>query len=483
MTRIDLCMMSAVQMADAIRRRQVSPVELTQAVLYAIDEQDPVLNAFVTVDGDLALLQARQAEAAVLAGKQLGPLHGVPVSIKDSFAVRGLRTTFGSKIFAGAVADEDAPLVERLRRAGAVILGKTTMPEFAWKAVTDSPLSGITRNPWNPAYSPGGSSGGAAAHVAAGLGALAIGTDGGGSIRIPAAFTGIYGLKPTFGRVPAYPSSAFDALSHPGPLTRTVADAALLLSVIAGPHCADRLSLEAQPADYTGRLAEGVKGLRIAWSPNFGFARVDPQVATAASEAAHVFTELGAHVEEVIPEFGDSTELYRVFLQVGAAASIAEYLPQREAELDPGLVNVARAGMALSALDFARAQRERHRFYDRVRRFFAHYDLLLSPTVPILPLPAGHNAPDPHSLGEDWISWSPFTFPFNLTQMPAASVPASCSHDSLPIGLQIVGRRLADLTVLQASAAFEEARPWTHRWPPVAQQDRRIPAERVRDSF
>jgi aspartyl-tRNA(Asn)/glutamyl-tRNA(Gln) amidotransferase subunit A len=455
-------------MAEAIRRKRVSPIELTQTLLAAIAEQDPVLNAFITIDEESALSQARRAEAAVMMGEELRPLHGVPVSIKDSFAVQGVRTTFGSKIFADSVAQEDAPLVERLKLAGAVILGKTTMSEFAWKAVTDSPLTGITRNPWNPAYSPGGSSGGAAAHVAAGLGPLAIGTDGGGSIRIPAAFTGIYGLKPSFGRVPGYPSSAFDALSHPGPLTRTVADAALLLSIIAGPHPADRLSLEAPPADYCGKLAEGAGGLRIAWSPDFGFARVDPEVIAVTTAAAHVFSELGAHVEEITPEFGDSTELYRVFLRVGAAASIADYLPQREGELDPGLVQVARAGMVLSALDFARAQRERHRFYDRVRRFFERYDLLLSPTVPILPLPAGHNAPDPNSLGEDWIDWSPFSFPFNLTQMPAASVPAGWSRAGLPIGLQIVGPPFADLTVLQASAAFEVARPWAHRWPPVA---------------
>ncbi len=460
--------MSATRMAEAIRRKEISPVEITRALLDRIETLNPLLNAYITVTGEEAIQQAQRAEAAVLNGEDLGKLHGVPLSLKDSLATRGVRTTFGSRVFATFVPGEDAPLVDRVKRAGAIILGKTSMPEFAWKGVTHSPLSGITRNPWNLAHTPGGSSGGASAAVAGGLGPLAVGTDGGGSIRIPAAFSGIYGIKPSFGRIPVYPSSAYDALSHPGPLTRTVADAALLLSVIAGPHPADRLSLEAPPAEYSGSLTAGVKGLRIAWTPDFGFARVDPQVAAATTKAAHVFAELGAHVEEVIPDFGDSTELYRVFLTVGAGASVADFLAEWEAEMDPGLVNVARKAMALSAIDYAKAQLERHRFYDRVRRFFERYDLLLSPTVPILPLEAGTNAPDPHSLGEDWIEWSPFTFPFNLTHMPAASVPAGWSTEGLPIGLQIVGRRLEDLTVLQASAAFEGARPWAHLRPPIA---------------
>jgi aspartyl-tRNA(Asn)/glutamyl-tRNA(Gln) amidotransferase subunit A len=468
----ELFTLSATSMAAAIRAREISPVEIARAHLDRIAALDPLLNAYVTVTADMALSTAKRAEAAVLRGDALGPLHGIPLSLKDSLAMRGVRTTFGSKLFENNLAEEDAPLVERVKHAGAVILGKTTMPEFAWTAVTDSPLTGITRNPWNLDRSSGGSSGGAAAQVAALMGPLAVGTDGGGSIRIPAAFCGIYGFKPSFGRVPIYPSSAFDALSHAGPLARTVADAALLLSVMAGPHPADRLSLEAPPADYCAALERGIKGLRIAWSPDFGHVRVDPQVSAATTDAARVFEALGGNVEEVQFNFGDITELFRVFLQVGVAASVADFLPERESDLDPGLVSVARAGMKLSALDFARAQRERHRFYDRVRRFFERYDLLLSPTMPILPPEIGHNAPDSRLLRENWIDWSPFTFPFNLTQLPAASVPAGWSQEGLPIGLQIVGRRLDDLTVLQASAAFESARPWINRRPPLAEISR-----------
>jgi len=468
MTYNECFTLSATKMAQAIRAKEFSPVEITRAHLDRIAALDPLLNAFVTVTADVALSMAKGAEAAILNGGVLGPLHGVPLSLKDSFAMCGVRTTFGSKLFANNLAEEDAPLVERIKRAGAVILGKTTMPEFAWTAVTYSPLTGITRNPWDLDRSSGGSSGGAAAQVAALIGPLAVGTDGGGSIRIPAAFCGVYGFKPSFGRVPIYPSSAFDALSHAGPLARTVADAALLLSVMAGPHPADRLSLEAPPADYCGALDHGIKGLRIAWSPDFGHARVDPQVNAATADAARVFETLGGNVEEVKLDFGDSTELFRVFLQVGVAASVANFLPERESDLDPGLVGVARAGMRRSALDFARVQQERHRFYDQVRRLFERHDLLLSPTMPILPPRIGHSATDDQSLRENWIDWSPFTFPFNLTHMPAASVPAGWSRRGLPIGLQIVGRRLEDLTVLQASAAFEAARPWIDRCPHLA---------------
>jgi aspartyl-tRNA(Asn)/glutamyl-tRNA(Gln) amidotransferase subunit A len=456
--------MPATAMAQAIRSKALSPVEIVEAVLDRIERFNPALNAFVTVTRDSALAQAREAEQAVMRGDTLPPLHGIPISLKDSMATAGVLTTLGSKLFATSVPTEDAPLVERIKRSGGIMVGKTTMPEFAWKAVTDSPLQGITRNPWNPDYSPGGSSGGASAQVAGGMGPLAAGTDGGGSIRVPASFSGIYGIKPSFGRIPVYPSSAFDALSHPGPLTRTVADAALFLSVVAGPHPADRMSLEGPPRDYAMLLARSMKGLRVAWCPSFGRAP-DPIVLEVTRTAALEFEELGATVEETAAEFGDSTELYRVILQIGAAASIDSFLPARRADLDQGLVNFAEGARRLSALDFAKAQVERNHFYDRVRRFFERFDLLLTPTVPILPLKAGTSSDKPGSLGEDWIEWSPYTFPFNLTHLPAASVPAGWSPDGLPIGLQIVGRRFEDLAVLQASAAFEAAAPWADRRP------------------
>ena len=461
---VDIGYMPASVMATAFGRKELSPVEIMKAVLDRITRFNPTLNAFVTVMAKSALAQANEAEQAILRGDKLGPLHGVPVSLKNSMATSGVRTTYGSKVFASFVPTEDAPLVERLKRSGAIIIGKTAMPEFAWKAVTNSPLQGITRNPCNPDYSPGGSSGGASAQIAGGMGPLAVGTDGGGSIRVPASFTGIYGIKPSFGRVPVYPPNAYDALSHAGPLTRTVADAALLLLVLAGPHPADRLSLEAEPPDYVALLHRSMKGLRIAWCPKFG-RPPHPTVLQMTSEAALTFQELGAEVEEVEAEFGDCMELYRVFLQIGSAASIDSFLPERRLDLDQGLVNLADAGRGLSAIDYAKAQVERNRFYDRVRLFFERFDLLLTPTVPILPLRAGTSSEKTGSLGEDWIEWSPYTFPFNLTHLPAASVPAGWSADGFPVGLQIVGRRFEELSVLQASAAFEAARPWIHRRP------------------
>ena len=468
MDQTELCYLFAKEMAAAIRKKTLSPVEITEAILQRIEAFNPSLNAYWTVTADHAMDAARRAEDAVAKGDALGLLHGVPVSFKDSMMTKGVLTTLGSRTSAENVPDQDAPLVERMTAAGAIMLGKTTMPEFAWKAMTDSPLQGVTRNPWNLDHTPGGSTGGGSAQVAAGMGPIAMGTDGGGSIRIPASFAGIYGIKPTFGRVPYFPSPAFDALSHVGPLTRTVADAALALAAAAGPHPADRQSLEAPPADYEGELGKGIKGLKVAWNPDLGYARVDPEVIDVTTEAARAFEDLGCHVEEVDPGFGDVIEYYRTMIRVGAATSLADLLPKWEKDMDPGLVNLARAGMGIRAVDFAKAQVERHRFYDRVRRFFDTYDLLLTPTVAVPPFKAGAPSPEPeHGHGEEWIEWAPFSFPFNLTHVPAASVPAGFTGTGLPIGLQIVGPRFAELAVLQASAAFEEARPWADTRPPI----------------
>ena len=468
MNREDLCFLSAAQMAEAVRRKELSPREIVETVLERIDTLNPKLNAFYTITAETAIEEAKRAEQAVAKGEPLGALHGVPVSFKDTMITKDVRTTLGSKIFENNVPREDAPLVERLKGAGAVMLGKTTMPEFAWKGMTDSPLHGIARNPWNPDYTPGGSSGGASAQVAAGMGPLAAGTDGAGSIRIPAAFTNLYGIKPTFGRVPVYPSSAFDALSHAGPITRTVEDAALMLSVMAGPHPAAPLSLEAPPADYAAGLGKGIKGLRVAWSPDLGSAEVDPEVKEVTARAAAAFTELGCSVEEAAPDFGDVSEVYRTYFRVGVATSIADVVDEWEPHMDPGLVNIGREGVKVTAVEVAKAQVRRHALFDGVRRFFESFDLLLTPSVAVPPFKAGAPSPAPeHGHGEDWFNWSPFTYPFNLTQLPAASVPAGFSEEGLPIGLQIVGRRFADLTVLQASAAYETARPWADRRPAV----------------
>ena len=466
----ELCFASATDAAKLIRSKTVSPVEYMEAVLARAERLSPQLNAFTTLRSEQAMDGAREAQAAIARGDDLGPLHGLPISVKDMILTQGDVTMMGSKIFEHRVAQVDAPMVERIRAAGAIVFGKTTTPEFGWKAVTDSPVSGITRNPWNTAMTPGGSSGGAAAAMAAGIGPLATGGDGAGSIRVPASFSGLFGIKPQFGRIPAAPQSGGGMLAHLGPLARTVADAALFMSVTAGPDDRDRFSLEAAPADYLGRLHEGIAGRKIAFSATLGYVDcLDPQVRAITESAAMAFEDLGAHVEVVEdPGFGDPKSIIDVFWLINYATLLGPYVDEWSEHLDPGLVACAREGMGLGATDFARAQVEREAYWYRVLSLFEDYDFLLTPSVATLPFEAGALVPtgyDEHAW--DWIRWAPYSYPFNLTHQPAASIPAGFSADGLPVGLQIVGRRFDEMGVLQAAAAFEEARPWSRRRPPV----------------
>jgi aspartyl-tRNA(Asn)/glutamyl-tRNA(Gln) amidotransferase subunit A len=459
---------TAIELALMIRRKEISPVEVVIAFIHRIEEINPKVNAFCTLTFEKALEEAKQAEQDVMEGKPTGPLHGVPFSIKDLIITKGVRTMRGSKIYEQFVPKEDAPLVERLKKAGGIMMGKTTTPEFGFKGMTDSLMTGITRNPWNLDLTPGGSSGGAGAQVTAGMTPLAVGTDGGGSIRIPASFTGIFGLKPTYGRIPVYPASSLDSLSHAGPMTRTVGDAALMLSVMAGPHKADPLSLEGTPEDYPGRLREGIEGLRIAWSPNLGYVPVvDAQVAEIACQAARAFEELGCNIEEVAQTgFEDPLSIHNPLWLGGLAGMLEEFLPEWESKMDPLLVTWTRSGLQLSAADFVRAQIRRNALRDKIRRFFEEYDLLLTPTLPITAFKAGVSAREALCDSPvDYKNWSPYTAIFNLTQIPAATVPAGFTKEGLPVGLQIIGPRFTDLKVLQASAAFESIRPWQNTFP------------------
>src|SRR5216117_781504 len=457
----------ATELAALIRSKQISPVELTEAVLARIDALNPRLNAFCLVAHDLARRGARESEIAVTKAEPLGALHGVPLSIKDVIFTRGLRTTGGSRLFAEAVPDDDAVVVGRLRAAGAVILGKTTTSEFGHKAVTESPLFGITRNPWNLELSPGGSSGGAAVAVASGLGPVALGTDAGGSVRIPASFCGVYGFKPSRGRVPdtlGFPG--YEHVSCPGPLTRSVRDAALVLDVIAGGDDRDRFSLPREAGSYLEACDGRVKGLNVAWTSDLGYARVDPRVVELAGDAAAEFESLGCHVEVVNPGLEDPEEFFGTMIAAQFYAAWSDRLPEAEALMDPTLVKFIRRGGAVTARDYIRALERADAYWREVHAFLERFDLLLMPTVAVLPFAAGH-APPREVAGEraSILAWMPFTFPFNLTGQPAASVPAGWTDDGLPVGLQIVGRRHADATVLAASAAFEEARPWSDRHP------------------
>ncbi|HEY7253918.1 MAG TPA: amidase [Methylomirabilota bacterium] len=465
----DLVWLPAQEVAGLIRAKKVSPVEVVDAVLARIERLNPALNCFATVTAEEARDAAIAAEVAVMTGEALGPLHGVPVSIKDLLFTRRVLTTGGSRLFADHVPEEDAVAVERLKGAGAIIVGKTTTPEFGHKAVTESPLLGITRNPWNPALTSGGSSGGAAVAVATGLGPLAVGTDGGGSIRVPASFCGIYGLKPSFGRVPQAPGfPGWENISHTGPMTRSVRDAALMLDVIAGPDDRDRYSLPATERSFLAACGEGIAGLSVAWSPDLGYARVDPEVADLCAAAAERFESFGGHVEVVSPSWEDPEEMFRVTVGAETWSVWGDRLESDGDKMDRSFRAFLKFGSTITSPQLLRALRGRHELWTEAQRFLARFDLLITPTVAVPPFEVGKpglneiNGEPSSPLG-----WMPFCFPFNLTGQPAASVPVGFTRAGLPVGLQIVGRRHADHTVLAASAAFEAAQPWADRRPPL----------------
>lgn len=460
----DLTLLTAWELAARIRSKQVSPVEVVEAVLARIEAVNPRLNAYCLVTADAARQAARAAEATLMRGEALGPLHGVPFSVKDLVITKGIRTAFGSHIFAGHVPEEDAPVVERLTAAGGILLGKTTTPEFGWKGTTDSPCFGISRNPWDLTKSPGGSSGGAAAAIAAALGPLAVGTDGGGSIRIPGSFCGVFGLKPTCGVVPIYPVPNSGTLSHVGPMTWTVRDAALMLQVMAGPDDRDPLSFPLNGPEYLAGLEQGIRGLRVAWSPTLGYAQVTPAVREVTARAARRFAELGCTVDEVAHVFDDPDPVWAPFFYGGLAGRLQQLLPEWGARLDPGLLEAVEEGGRFSAADLVRATLARGAFWQEVRKFFLRYDLLLTPTLAHPPFAAGTERPADAPAGSR-LAWVAFTYPFNLTGQPAATVPCGFTPDGLPVGLQIVGRRLADATVLRAAAAYEAAAPWADHRP------------------
>ena len=452
----ELWALSATELVEAYRKRTLSPVEVTRAVLERIEKWNPVFNAFCLVS-DKALDEAKASEARWSAGQPKGLLDGVPVSIKDIILTRGWPTLRGSKtVDPKGPWNDDAPATARLREHGAVILGKTTTPEFGWKGVTDSPLTGITRNPWNKAKTPGGSSGGAAAAVASGMGPLAVGTDGGGSIRIPCSFSGLFGIKASFGRVPAWPLSPFGTVAHVGPMTRSVADAALMLNVLALPDARDWHALPYDARDYRTGLDQGIADLRIAYSPDLGYAKVDAEVAAIVKSAVAVFEELGAKVEEKDPGFEDPAPIFTTHWFSGAAF-LMKGIKNHEL-VDPGLREVAAQGAKITASEILEAQLKRGALGAHMNLFHRDYDLLVTPTLSIAAFDAGKEVAD-KMLQDRWTDWTPFTFPFNLTQQPAASIPCGLTKAGLPVGLHLVGPRYADALVLRAARAFETARP------------------------
>ena len=451
----DLHTLSAADLLAGYRSGAISPVDATSAALARIDELNPRLNAFCLVDHDGALAAAGDSEARWARGAPLGSLDGVPVSIKDLLLTKGWPTLYGSRTIDPVQTwDVDAPVVARLREAGAVLLGKTTTPEFGHKGVTDSVLHGITRNPWNPDLTPGGSSGGAGAAVAAGMGALAIGTDGGGSVRTPSNFCGLVGLKPTAHRLPIWPPSTWGPLATPGPMARTVADAALLLTVLARPDPRDALALPFEDVDYCEGLDAGIGGLRVAYSADLGYARVHPDVARIIAGAAQTFAGTGAVVEQANPGFDNPIELFRANFLAGSAASQAHLSAEERKLLDPLYVEVVEAGDKILAKDYLLAQRKRADLTAAMGEFHQRYDLLILPTSAVPPFPVGQTNPDDDE-GGSWEGWFNLTFPFNVTGQPAITLPCGFTDTGLPVGLQIVGGQGQDRLVLRAAAAFE----------------------------
>ena len=446
-------------LTKAYRSGEASPVEVTRASLERVRAVDAVVNAFVWVDEDGALDQARASEARWRAGEPLGDLDGVPVTVKDLLPYRGHPTLKGSRHSdASARPTEEAPTVERLREQGSVFLGATTTPEFGWKGGGDSPLTGITRNPWDSTRTTGGSSAGAGAAAAAGMGVLHVGTDGGGSVRMPAAFCGVVGLKPTHAIVPIHPAAVSGMLSHVGPLARTVRDTAHLMAAIARPDARDVYPSLADPRSWLDGIEDGVAGLRIAYAPRFARADVDPAIATAVEAAVEVLSGLGARVDVVEPPGPDVRDAFLTLWDAALGRTLRGLSDEELALSDPGLVATLRRHEAISLDDYLDADAARGALTARFSALLTTYDLLVSPQVPVLAFPVGRDVADP-STQTHWIDWTPFTYPLNMTRHPAASVPVGLSPEGLPMAMQIVGRHFDDRLVLRAARAYERVHP------------------------
>jgi aspartyl-tRNA(Asn)/glutamyl-tRNA(Gln) amidotransferase subunit A len=455
----DIAQLSASELVDRYRRGTLSPVEAAKAALERIGQRNEVLNAYVLVDRDGALKEAEKSEARWSKCKPKGLLDGVPLSIKEHIDVKGWPSRNSSPVVpASHRARQDAPITARLREAGGVILGKTATPEFCWKGVTDSALHGVTRNPWDPDKTPGGSSGGAAAACASGMGALHVGTDAGGSIRIPAAFCGVFGLRPTQGRVPHNPGGVSALISQAGPLTRTVEDAALMMTVITKPDARDPVAL-AYEGDYRVGLNDGVEGLRIGFWNGERLIPFDPEIAAALRDAADVFRGLGADVVEADPGFDNQLSTFLAFWQPMTARYLENASEAALAQSDPFLVRSAQKGAQQPIVRHYQAMADRGALIERMADFHKTFDLLLCPITPVPPFKAGRGIYGPE--GEAYKrTWTPFTFPFNISGQPAASVPCGFTSAGLPIGLQIVGPWRSEALILRAARAFESVRPF-----------------------
>ncbi len=476
----DICRMDALTLAAKVRSKDLSATEVTDAVLRRMEVLEPHIHAFCTPTPEVARAAARAVDAKIAAGEDAGVLGGVPIGIKDLVATKDILTVMGSPLYRDFIPDEDDIVVERLKAAGAVIIGKTNVPEFGYSGVGHNPVFPTTRNPWNTALTSGGSSAGSGASVAAGVAPFAIGSDGGGSVRIPSAHCGLYGIKASMGRVALYPGcrderypgvSSWESLEHIGPMSRTVADSALMLNVITGPDPRDRYSIPAADYDYIDATKGGIKGLRIAYSEDWGYAAVDPEVRRVVSDAVAVFErDLGCVVERADPGFDNPAGIFWALVAADTdLTGMRRMMKGREHEMSPHLVDLLQRPW--TAEEFTDARIGRQKICNIMWRFMANYDLLLTPTLAVPPFAIDIQGPEKIDgrMGRpaDWLC---FTFLANMTGQPAATIPAGFTRDGLPVGLQIIGRHLDDKTVLRASGAFEAARPWAHKWPSLLDQ-------------
>ncbi len=479
MKKEDICFMSACEMAEKIKTQELTSLEITETIIERIEKINPIINAYCTPTFDLARKLAKKADEAVKKGEKMGLLHGIPVSIKDETETKGIRTTFGSKTFENNIARKDEAVVRRLKDAGAVILGKTNTPAFGYKGETDNLIFGVTRNPWNLERTPGGSSGGAAGAVASGLGPIGIGSDGGGSIRIPSCFCGLFGLKSTFGRVPQNSMKLMGytgTFTHKGPLVRYVKDAALVLDIIAGQDDSDRYSVPNPNFSYLERLNNAPNNLKIGYSLDLGFAEaLDPEVEKSVMNGIQKFEEFGWSIEKSRIKLRNPESLFLALWSSGFGYLLGPFLKEWQDKMEPDLVDLINRGLSFSVKDLKIAEVQREMFYSDICRAFRNIDILITPTLACPAFELGKSLVIEKETGKTGViingknmtalGWLPFTYPFNMSGHPAVSIPCGYSSDGLPIGMQIVGKRFDELTVLQVSKAFEELAPWQDRKP------------------
>jgi len=465
----EICFMPAYEMLEKIKTQELTSTEITETIIERVEKINPIINAYCTTTFDLARDMAKNADDAVKKGEKLGLLHGIPTSIKDLMLTKGIRTTFGCKIYENFIPDVDEIVVKRLKSEGMVLIGKTNTPTFGYWPLTDNFIFGPTKNPWDLTRNSGGSSGGAAAQVSAGLGPLSLGSDGGSSIRTPSSFCGIFGLKPTFGRIPRYPihDVGWVTMDHYGPMVRNVKDAALMLDAMAGIDLADKYSLTKPSYKYLDIVEDRPTKLKIGYSLNLGFIKaIDEEVEKNFLQAVLKFESLGWEVEEAKIKLKKPFKAHSILVTAGYGYDLKSYLKEWRDKLEIDFLRMVDAGLGYSAMDLKQAEDIREKVHDTLHHYFENYDLLLTPTTGVPALKLGERFPAKiRGKSVTPAEWFSFSTPFNLTGHPAASIPCGWTDDGLPVGLQIIGKRLDEATILQASKAFEDIAPWQDKKP------------------